>query len=459
MQCRDLFLAIDLDPSRRHIASLRAQRMKIRRIKIDQLFDIFDYDIPFGENENVKILTGPNGYGKTMVLNIIFNLFNRKFLFFQRLIFERIEICLEDQICIEISRKNQEEKSDVRIVFREYGKIFEEVEISSKVHAEFEQKIKRYLPIRKIDDERYLDQMEDTIVSLEELLDKYSDRIPELSIDRIHEVKSKEANAVLDSINVHLIREQRLFRKVKAPERKFRDERDETIMTETIQTYAIELKQSISQYSQRSFVTSQELDSSFPDRLINEKNLLSAIEYDRRFNLLKLKQEKLAKFGLYEGTQKLLRYSPEDAKALLVYLEDLEKKLGVFDILLEKLELFTDILNQRRFTFKSIKISREKGFYFETSKGKALGLTQLSSGEQHEVVLLYELIFNAKQDVLVLVDEPEISLHVTWQKKFLDDLLRIIEIQKFHVLIATHSPSIINNRWDLVYNLKEAGKP
>ena len=85
-----------------------------------------------------------------------------------------------------------------------------------------------------------------------------------------------------------------------------------------------------------------------------------------------------------------------------------------------------------------------------------MDLDQLSSGEQHEVVLLYELIFNVKDDVLVLIDEPEISLHVTWQKEFLSDLLRIIELQNIQVMIATHSPAIINGRWDLTCNLEKA---
>lgn len=93
--------------------------------------------------------------------------------------------------------------------------------------------------------------------------------------------------------------------------------------------------------------------------------------------------------------------------------------------------------------------------FFKTHNGKELKLSQLSSGEQHEVVLLYELIFKTKPGILVLIDEPEISLHITWQKEFLDDLLKIIKIQNFQVLIATHSPSIINDRWDLVYNLEK----
>jgi predicted ATP-binding protein involved in virulence len=188
--------------------------------------------------------------------------------------------------------------------------------------------------------------------------------------------------------------------------------------------------------------------------LVNEKKKLTESEYNIRFAKLIVKQEKLAKNGLYENKQRVLGYSQEDSKALLVYLNDLESKLEVFDDLLERLELFTNILNERRFTYKTIQVDRVKGFYFKTSKGKELQLNQLSSGEQHEVVILYELIFNAKQNTLVLIDEPEISLHITWQKEFLNDLLKIIKIQNIQVIIATHAPSIINDRWDLVYNLE-----
>ena len=82
-------------------------------------------------------------------------------------------------------------------------------------------------------------------------------------------------------------------------------------------------------------------------------------------------------------------------------------------------------------------------------------MTQLSSGEQHQVVLLYELIFKTEKNVLVLIDEPEISLHVAWQKEFLKDLQEIIKIQAMPVVIATHSPQIIDGNWDLTVDLEE----
>ena len=96
----------------------------------------------------------------------------------------------------------------------------------------------------------------------------------------------------------------------------------------------------------------------------------------------------------------------ENAKALLVYLNDTEKKLSVFDDMLKKLQLFSTILNERQFVFKKLEISPDFGFRFKTEGEKDLSLTDLSSGEQQEVVLLYELLFRVGPNTLVLIDEP-----------------------------------------------------
>jgi predicted ATP-binding protein involved in virulence len=61
----------------------------IQSVKIEKLFDIFDYDISFQNEENILIITGPNGFGKTKILNIIYSLFNREFSFFGDLVFKK----------------------------------------------------------------------------------------------------------------------------------------------------------------------------------------------------------------------------------------------------------------------------------------------------------------------------------------------------------------------------------
>ena len=68
---------------------------------------------------------------------------------------------------------------------------------------------------------------------------------------------------------------------------------------------------------------------------------------------------------------------------------------------------------------------------------------------------IIHLLFEIESDSLVMIDEPELSLNVVWQRNFLRDLQRIIELRKFDVLIATHSPMIIHDKWDWVVHLGE----
>lgn len=137
---------------------------------------------------------------------------------------------------------------------------------------------------------------------------------------------------------------------------------------------------------------------------------------------------------------------------LWTYLEDTEKKLATFAQLLDRVRLMRDIVNSR-FLFKELQIDRGRGFKFVTESGDELGADSLSSGEQHELVLLYDLLFNVDAGSTVLIDEPEISLHISWQQKFLDDIVQIADVADLRFVIATHSPQIVNKWWDRTESL------
>ncbi|RAM48504.1 MAG: hypothetical protein C6Y22_27565 [Hapalosiphonaceae cyanobacterium JJU2] len=142
--------------------------------------------------------------------------------------------------------------------------------------------------------------------------------------------------------------------------------------------------------------------------------------------------------------------------------ENLEKSNIVFNFYKPDSDTASFSLKRVKFaySYKEINFSKEKGFVFTTryksplSDSKFLSPTDLSSGEQHELVLLYELLFKVQPNSLVLIDEPELSLHVGWQIQFLKDLQEITKLTDLYVLMATHSPDIIQNRWDLTVELK-----
>ena len=104
---------------------------------------------------------------------------------------------------------------------------------------------------------------------------------------------------------------------------------------------------------------------------------------------------------------------------------------------------------------KQLVIGREKGFEVCDEYGEVIPLGELSSGEQHLIVLIYTLLFHnePEEHELVLIDEPELSLHIVWQKRFISDLERIMKLLNFDSMIATHSPAIISGRWDLEVGL------
>ncbi|WP_195763482.1 ATP-binding protein [Duganella guangzhouensis] len=77
-----------------------------------------------------------------------------------------------------------------------------------------------------------------------------------------------------------------------------------------------------------------------------------------------------------------------------------------------------------------------------------LPFDELSSGEQQIIFLLAKMISQAEAGALLLVDEPEISLHVAWQQA-LPTLFRIIaRTFEVDILVATHSPIIIASTED-----------
>jgi predicted ATP-binding protein involved in virulence len=261
--------------------------------------------------------------------------------------------------------------------------------------------------------------------------------------------------STLSSIGVYLIKEQRRLESINIPGM-FTDPQMRSF-SHKIQRYAIELGNLIHQKQMAAYQESQKLDSSFPSRLIQLGRRLSQSEFDDRLKVLSKKQQQLQQYGIAISNIQMPKYdknNENDVKVLSIYLEDSEKKACFFDDLVAKINLFVDIINKKDFSLnKKININGNSGFSFETNQGEKLNLALLSSGEQEEVILLYELIFRARPNTLVLIDEPETSLHVTWQKEFVNDLFAIAKLQPISFLLATHSPSIVDGRWDIAPDL------
>lgn len=85
--------------------------------------------------------------------------------------------------------------------------------------------------------------------------------------------------------------------------------------------------------------------------------------------------------------------------------------------------------------------------------GNQVKYEALSSGERNDFIMFFDLVFRTENHSLILIDEPEISLHVSWQETYIDDVLKALKGKDCQIIISTHSPDLVSCHNDAVINL------
>ena len=437
--------------------------MNLAKIEVKKLFGHYDHEITFDPGKPITIITAPNGYGKSVLLKIIDAIYTNDLSSLSRIKFEQVLLSLVDGSTVVIDSSDDNEltlnhNKDGGSQHHEWDHDRDllvdsrsDVETSSLM-----KEISRFPWLDRLDDTTWFDEREGEVISLSEVVHRYSKMNP--TFQKLIGAIPEWFRQITEATDVRLIQDQRLTQRVdRNGWSRHRYPSSDSI--NTIEKYARELSEAIIRLSSSYSNEAQKLDSSFPSRLLQEADgseNLTEEELREKLAEIEDKRKRLGNHDLIEITGVTVprtTTTEEDRKVLALYVGDTQNKLAVYDEMLKRVELFTTLLNEKRLSFKKVVVNKKKGFEFQTDDGESLKLTKLSSGEQHQVVLLYELIFNTSESTLALIDEPEISLHVAWQKEFLDDLYRIIELQKLHAIVSTHSPQIINDNWDLVTRL------
>lgn len=86
---------------------------------------------------------------------------------------------------------------------------------------------------------------------------------------------------------------------------------------------------------------------------------------------------------------------------------------------------------------------RDIQVYLDRIGGPVIELLSASSGELALISSLLFLIANRDENPVILVDEPENSLHPSWQREYIDKLLNALEYRGATVVIATHAPLVV----------------
>lgn len=131
---------------------------------------------------------------------------------------------------------------------------------------------------------------------------------------------------------------------------------------------------------------------------------------------------------------------------LIIKLIESYEKTKIFD---EKIKKFSDACNKylsgKKFVYNqsALKLNIEE----TKRKDKTIALSSLSSGEKQIVSLFSKLYLENDKDCILIIDEPELSISMKWQKMLLPDIMRSENCKL--LLTVTHSPFIFENEFDM----------
>ena len=171
-------------------------------------------------------------------------------------------------------------------------------------------------------------------------------------------------------------------------------------------------------------------------------------------------------FSQLKDITKQYQNKPDDGTVKLLYglnasqfvkvnklLKEFEKFEADSNKALEQITTYTNTLNfflkdsAKKLLFKED--TAELSFHTLDKSGNIItefkDIKFLSSGEQQILILFSYIAFNSQDGKLFIIDEPELSLHIKWQEDFLNQLENITP-KGTQLILATHSPILANKK-------------
>ena len=451
---------------------------RIKQITVTGLFGMFNHVIPLHMDERITIIRGPNGFGKTTIFRLLNALFRRNYSALRKIPFDELRIEFDNNIYLRVVKEvlpsqaqptlfptqlNENKPQEHGITFYSNNENPFSLPFSSSLPTEQLEIISRVIPsLRRVSATIWRNRMTEENLKLEDIIDRFGDRLPPLRQSKEPEWLSN----IISFVSIRFIETQRLLntRKMDVEQLGLFESERQISTSSTVSVHAKDLASEIEKKTAEYATKDQSLSKTFPARAIrpdNTQNITVSDELRTRFANLEKKRTRFMLDGLLDQNNNEAFQiddqidSLDDIRKIMlsVYVEDTESKLGVFDEIADRIDLLKGIIN-KRFLYKRMETTKKEGFVFTLDNGTDLALEDLSSGEQHELVLFYELLFKTAPGSLVLIDEPEISLHIVWQEHFLKDVQEVTRLSNIDVIVATHSPDVINGHRDLLVELE-----
>ena len=449
----------------------------IKSFSVYGLFGAYDVHIPF--DEEVKILIGENGLGKTQILNIFYYTLVGDFFKLSEFIFDRVELKIGGEL-ISFTR------NDVNEGFKIHQQPLAKKLIKAIGFAQFEAlrsefdndnilflnnlKSPRYVNLRKIA----------SIHELHQLFYMYNDEsfninrgVTQRDDSKLNSNLKKCSDSISRNINNDVLYFP-TFRRVEEDlhnlgykEDRFLSKDDKRLIhfgMDDVQKRFKSIEKKIDLLLKEGFT---KISSEILSKLVKgfgktNMSILDRVnETDMEIILARVGNQisESDKSRIREIVRKKEVSSDAD-NAIFYFLQTLTniyEKQKKFD---DAINNFKEVCNQYLIGKNVIYDESEIKIYIASEVlNEPLPLNKLSSGEK-QIISIFSKIYLAdeEQSFIVLFDEPELSLSMLWQQKLLPD---IVNSQKCDFLLAvTHSPFIFDNELDeYAVGLNEYIKP
>lgn len=430
--------------------------LRVTEIGVRGLFGMYDHTIKLNNDERITIIHGPNGVGKTVLLRLTSAVLNGRYTKSVKVPFDEFYVLFNDEE--KIGLKKSETGTEFFLISKN-GKrsstLAENLDVKRLAVL-----IGKEVPyLRQMDDELWMDRRTEEMISSSDVVERHADLLPNSNLDKVFK-KIPKLRELQKKLKAHLIETQRLIKFSSSRLMNRVTPRNVQSIVDTVTEYSLDLQERIEKSLADYGRESQLLDQSFPQRLIQfSKEPKSINEIKSDFADIDKQRDDLKKIGLLVDDVSAAQFdlnkiNENQRPVMTLYIEDTQKKLNTLKNLARRVDILLNNINAKfKLTNKFINIDRKSGLMVKINNDDELSLEVLSSGEQHEIVLLYDLLFKTEKNALVMIDEPELSLHVSWQKSFVKDLLEIIKIAEFDVILATHSPYIVGKYSNLMVAL------
>lgn len=432
--------------------------MQLSHLDVSGLFGRFDQQIPFptrAESDptaSVVIVHGPNGVGKTTVLRMLDGLMRLDFTTFRRVPFGRCALSFTTGQQISVEHDDEVPGAPLRVSFEGLSVLLDPNE-KGAFRPEDQPLIEEFRSVF------YRTTAPITFTFIET-----SRFPPEVS----------EANA----------RNRRIYRAVAAS-----GPIDDVLSAQVRPSLADRIRGFIAdaQVDSTRFFTSTE-SSLFARILANLGGSVRPIydidQIEAALTAVQARDHGNQRFGLTSDpwdfgqlmtALEQLRSNPSKDYALTVmatYLEVLESRAAERQLVADRLTTFESIMNDYLLD-KLVRCDRDHGLRILLSPGflpqpslpldagvdfraEELKEDQLSSGEYHLLYLMVASLVTRRLGTVIAIDEPEMSMHISWQRRLVRDLVRCASNASPQFVFATHSPDIVADYSDALVDFGAA---